>query len=283
MTYEHQDSRTADERLEAARMSRARLLLNTAAAAAVGISPTLFGQAVCAGCHHAQEGRRAPGGLRRRRHRRDAQPVPRRDADRRGSHPEPVRPARPLERRPVAQPGPRARVEREQGLHGLRGQAPPGGRVPQRQDVRRRGRHLLDPADGEEGQRRAPVRLEHQARRPEGDQQADGQDPAEDARRRSRGQLRLLQHVDRPGRADRLQAPDRHGPVQVPVVHPGPAERVREEPELLGDGQAVRRLAQDRRDLGQHGAPERAALRPGRHDGAAADGAGEGACRRPAT
>ena len=54
--------------------------------------------------------------------------------------------------------GPRARVERERGRHGLRGQAAPRRQVPQRQDVRRRRRHLLDPADGQAGQRRLATR-----------------------------------------------------------------------------------------------------------------------------
>ncbi len=37
------------------------------------------------------------------------------------------------------------------------------------------------------------------------------------------------------------------GPFMAQSFTPGPAERVREEPELLGEGQAVRRLAQDSR------------------------------------
>ena len=63
MTYEHQDSRTADERLEAARMSRARLLLNTAAAAAVGISPALFGQASALAATTPKKGGLLTGGF----------------------------------------------------------------------------------------------------------------------------------------------------------------------------------------------------------------------------
>ncbi len=51
------------------------------------------------------------------------------------------------------------------------------------------------------------------------------------------------------------------GPFKFVVVHARPAERLQEEPELLGDGQAVRRLAQDPVDLRPHRAPERAALR----------------------
>ncbi len=57
---------------------------------------------------------------------------------------------------------------------------------------------------------RAAVRVGHPPRRAEGDRQAHGADHAEGARRRSGRQLRLLQHVDRPGRAEGLQAPGRH-------------------------------------------------------------------------
>ena len=50
-------------------------------------------------------------------------------------------------------------------------------------------------------------------------------DPAQGPGRRPGGQLHLLQHVDRPGRRDRLHEPGRHRPVHVRVVHARPAER----------------------------------------------------------
>ena len=102
------------------------------------------------------------------------------------AHPEPLRPARDRQRRPHAQPGPRARVDAQQGRDRLGGQAAPGRHVPQRQDVRRRGRDLVDPADGRQDERRAAVRLGHQAGRAEGRQQADGAHPAQGGRRRPR-------------------------------------------------------------------------------------------------
>ena len=72
-----------------------------------------------------EEGRRAARGLRRRGNGRDREPVPRRHADRPVPHPEPVRPARDHEPGSLAQSRARARVEPQQELHRLRGQAPP--------------------------------------------------------------------------------------------------------------------------------------------------------------
>ncbi len=54
-----------------------------------------------------------------------------------------------VEPRPVDVARPGARVEPERRRDGLRGQAAPRRHLPQRQVVRRRRRHLLDPADGE--------------------------------------------------------------------------------------------------------------------------------------
>ena len=75
------------------------------------------------------------------------------------------------------------------------------------------------------------------------------------------------------------QEAGRHGAVQVPEVLARPAQRVRQEPELLAERQAVRRPADDHRLPRRHGARQRAARRPGRGDQQPAGGPGR---RHPA-
>ena len=165
--------------------------------------------------------------------------------DRRVARAEPLRPALDPEPRPLDQPRPRDRDERERRRDRVRGQAPPGRRVPQRQDVHRRRPDLLDPAHVQAGQLRVgAVRGRDQPRRAEGGQRRPPSAiplkfPDADLGR----QLRLLEHVDRPGRRDRLQEAGRHRPVHVRVVRAGHPEHVQGQPELLGHRQAVRRLA----------------------------------------
>ena len=84
-------------------------------------------------------------------------------------------------------------------------------------------------------QLRRAVRLDDRPQGPQEGQRPHRQDPADRARRRPGRQLHLLQHLDHPERRDQLQEPDRHRPVHVRVLHARPAERVQEEPELLGD------------------------------------------------
>ena len=167
VTYEHHDSRTADERLEAARMSRARLLRNTAAAAAVGLSPTLLSAGVRAGATTPKKGGALRVGFVGGGTAETLNPFIGVTPIDQGRIQNLYDPLVIIERRPVAQPGPRARVEREQGLHGLRGQAPPegvefhNGKSFGAEDViysiQQMAKQGAAPA--------LPVRVEHQARR----------------------------------------------------------------------------------------------------------------------
>ena len=216
--------------------------------AAAAAAPARPGAALDRRRRQARPRRHAQGRLRRRRHGRDAQPVRGRDAHRRVARAEPLRPAARVEPRPLDQPRPRARDQRERRRDRVRDQAPPRRRVPQRQVVRRRRPDLLDPAHVEAGQLRVgAVRRRHQPRRAEGGQPDHRPRPAQVPGRRPRGQLRLLEHVDRAGRRDRLHEAGRHRPVHVRVVQAGHPEHVQGQPELLGHGQAVRRRAPDHR------------------------------------
>ena len=125
-------------------------------------------------------------------------------------------------------PGPRARVDPQRRRHRVRGQAAPRRHLAQRQDVRRRRRHLLDPADGASrpalrGCRSSPainlkdlkkvnnLTVKIPLTAPDADLAAN---------------FTYYNTWIDPERRDRLQEPDRHRPVHVRVVHARPAERV---------------------------------------------------------
>ncbi len=261
------------------RVSRGTLLRGTAAAAigAMAVPSLALG---AEWRHHADQGRNAARGVRRRRHRRDAQPVHRRHADRRVAHPEPLRPAGRRQRRPHAQPRSRAVVGAQQGRDGLDGQAAPGRHVPQRQDVRRRGRDLVDPADGGQDELRAAVRLGH----PRG--RAQGASTSSRCASRSSPRTPICRATSRtttPGSSPRDRRPrttrsrSAPGPSRRGTFTPGRQSVFSANKNYWVNGQALRRLAQDHVDRRQHGAPQRAALGPDRRHGAAAHAAGQGA------
>ena len=175
-----------------------------AAATTTAAAPRRPARRRAAGGHQAR--RRPARGPRRRGQGRVVQPGPRRRVDRHVAPVPDLRPAHARRPRPDAVAGPRARVEPERRRHGLRGQAPPRRRLPQRQVVHRRRRHLLAPADG---RREAPRPLrghEHQPRRAQEARRPDRADPAEEPDRRPGGRVRERHHGDGAGRRDRLHA-----------------------------------------------------------------------------
>ena len=135
--------------------------------------------------------------------------------------------------------------------------APARHHLPRRQAAHRRRRHLHAQADHHrEADRRDAARADRregpeearQAHRPGADDQPLRQLP------RPAGLLVLPVH--RAGRLQPGQA-ERHRAVQVPELHAGPAQRLRQEPQLLEVGPAVRRLGDDHRFQRQHLAAER--------------------------
>ena len=207
---------------------------------------------------------------------RVVQPGPRRRLDRHVAPVPDLRPAHARRARPDAVAGPRARVEPERRRDGLRGQAPARRRLPQRQVVHRRRRHLHAPADG---RREAPRPLrghEHQPRRAQEARRPDGADPAEEPDLRPGGRVRERHHGDGAGRRDRLHQPGRHGAVQVRHVHARRAQPLAREQGLLGGGQAVRRRVGGHLDRRRGRPAERAALGRDRRDEPARLPAGEG-------
>ena len=103
--------------------------------------------------------------------------------------------------------------------------------------------------------------------------------PLKSAGRRSR---RATSRTTTPGSCPRARRPrttrsrSASGPFMAQTFTPGRQSVFTGQPELLGQRQALRRLAQDRLDRRQHGAPQRAALGPDRRHGAAAHTAGQG-------
>ena len=216
--------------------------------------------------------------LRRRRHRRDAQPADRRHADRPGPHPEPLRPAGAGQRRPDHGPGLALEWNANSDATVYEVKLRPdvtwhNGKSFGADDVIYSIQQMAKPATSYA----VPFVSRHRPQGPEEDQRPDREDPAEGTGRRPGDQLHAVQHLDLPGRRDQLQEPGRHRPVHVRVVHAGPAERLQEEPELLGQRAAVRRRAEDHLDRRPDRASQRAAERRHRRDGPAADGAGQGA------
>ena len=117
--------------------------------------------------------------------------------------------------------------------------APAGHHLPRRQAAHRGRRHLHVQADHQrEADRRELAR-------------ADRRERAQEARHshRSGADDQPLRQLPRPARvlvlpvhrADRLrpEPPERDRRVQVPVLHPGPAQRIRQEPELLEAGSSL--------------------------------------------
>ncbi len=221
------------------------------------------------GAREAAHGRRSAHRVDRRRGEGHDRRPP---ADDRPGHHAAVEPVR-VAGRPHAgfrrAPDARGRVDRARRQQARRVDRAPQGRrrVPQRQDRRRRRRDLLAEADhrpeGPEG--RQLVDQLHRPRQPEEDRRADRAHPAQAHERGLRGRSRPVLQRDRP-HGLRPQEAGRHGAVQVPVVLTRPAQRLRQEPELLADRAAVRRPADDHRLPRRHGAHERPARRAGRGD-----------------
>ncbi len=110
-------------------------------------------------------------------------------------------------------PGPRARVDPEQGLDAVARAPASGCDLPQRQGPHRRRRHLHAALDGRREARGPRVGERDQARRAEEGRPPRGADPADVAQRPAVRQLQRPEQCRHPRRAEGLLEAGRHGPV----------------------------------------------------------------------
>ena len=136
--------------------------------------------------------------------------------------------------------------------------APAGHHLPRRQAAHRRRRHLHVQADHQrEADRRELARADRRERAQEARQPHRSGADDQPLRQLPRSARVLVLPVHR---ADRLRSepPERNRRVQIPVLHTGPAQCVRQEPELLEAGPSLCRHADDHRLQRQRIAAERA-------------------------